>query len=214
MRSVLAAAVDGVVARTRIICLPGAYHAAADLLVAGFDRSVRTRSLPIDLVLVDIDMQHLGDRRSLEQLQHEIVRPARALGCQSVWFAGISLGGFIALDYAVSNPGELDGVCLLAPYLGNRMLISEIERAHGLPAWDATAVAGSDEERRLWRFLQAQPKHSRLVYLGFGRDDRFATAHRLLAQVLPPDAVEVVPGGHDWRTWSTLWENFLDAKFT
>jgi enterochelin esterase-like enzyme len=25
--------------------------------------------------------------------------------------------------------------------------------------------------------------------------------------------VDVVPGGHDWRTWKMLWENFLDATF-
>jgi pimeloyl-ACP methyl ester carboxylesterase len=214
VRSVLNAAVPGAVAPIRIVCLPGAYHSADDFLAAGFDRSVRSRRLPIDLLFVDVEMQHLGDRRSLGQLKQDVVAPARAMGCESLWFAGISLGGFIALDYAASYPGDLDGLCLLAPYLGNRMLTAEIADAPGLDEWAKKTVADSDEERRIWRFLQSQSTHSRLLYLGFGRDDRFADAHRLMADALPPDAVDVVPGGHDWRAWTTLWENFLDARFT
>ena len=214
MRSILNAAVPGAVARTRIVCLPGAYHTAADFLTAGFDRSVRSRRLPIDLLFVDVEMQHLSDRRALAQLRQDVVLPARAAGCESLWFAGISLGGFIALDYAAGQPQDLDGICLLAPYLGNRMLTNEIAKFPSLDAWAGQMVADSDEERRVWRFLQAQPCHSRLLYLGFGRDDRFAEAHRLLAAALSPDAVDVVCGGHDWLAWTMLWENFLDARFS
>jgi len=145
------------------------------------------------------------------------------VGYRSIWMAGISLGGFIALDYAASNPGDLDGLCLLAPYLGNRMLTREIAAASGLAAWEAGAAAETDEERRIWRFIQAQhcrarssdacPWYSPALYLGYGREDRFSDAHRLIAEVLPADAVDVVPGGHDWRTWTMLWENFLDSRF-
>jgi pimeloyl-ACP methyl ester carboxylesterase len=212
MRKVVNAAVPGTTAGTSIVCLPGAYHSPEDFLAAGFDESVRSRALPIDLLLVDVELQHLGDRRAIHQLQREIIRPARARGCGNLWFLGISLGGFIALDYAATHREDLDGVCVLAPYLGNRMLIREIAQA-GLAHWDAGTLAQEDEERRLWRFVQTQPAHSRFLYLGFGREDRFAEAHRLMAESLPPDVVDVVPGGHDWRTWKMLWENFLDATF-
>jgi pimeloyl-ACP methyl ester carboxylesterase len=214
VRSVLRAAESGAVAATRIICLPGAYHGAEDFVKADFDGCVRRYRLPIDLLFVDAEMRFLGDRRILEQLKEEFVLPARALGCRSIWLAGISLGGFIALDYALCNPGDLDGVCVLAPYLGNRLLTAEIARAPGLDAWLAGDLADSDEERRLWRFLQARGGRPPLLYLGFGRNDRFAEAQRLMAQTLPPDSVDVIAGGHDWRTWTTLWENFLAAKFT
>jgi pimeloyl-ACP methyl ester carboxylesterase len=213
MRSVLKSASPGAPAPTRIVCLPGAYHSAEDFLASGFDTAVRDRSLGIDLVFVDVEMQHLGDRSALELLDQEVVLPARAAGCRSLWFAGISLGGFIALDYAASHAGRLDGICLLAPYLGNRMLIADIARAPSLTAWTGGELAHSDEERRIWRFVQAQAAHPRLLYLGYGRDDRFAAAHRLLADALPSDASNMVPGGHDWRTWRALWENFLDSRF-
>jgi pimeloyl-ACP methyl ester carboxylesterase len=175
---------------------------------------VRERELAIDLAFVDLDMHHLGDPRLRDQLHEEIVLPAREAGCNSLWLAGISLGGFVALDYAASQPGAWDGLCLLAPYLGNRMLTDEIARSVGLAAWAADAVAQRDDERRIWRFVQARHPGSRPIYLGYGHDDRFADAHRLLATGLPPQAVHAVPGGHDWRTWTILWENFLDSTFT
>ena len=60
-------------------------------------------------------------------------RRRATLGCRSIWLAGISLGGFIALDYAADlSRRDWDGLCLLAPYLGNRMLIDEIAGAAGL----------------------------------------------------------------------------------
>ena len=223
MRSLLRSAQSAARAPTCIVCLPGAYHGAADLSSAGFDSCVRERALPIDLAFVDVDLRHLGDRRPLDRLKHEIVLPARAMGYRSIWMAGISLGGFIALDYAASNPGDLDGLCLLAPYLGNRMLTREIAAASGLAAWAGGDAADPDEERRIWRFIQAQhplarravarPWYSPTLYLGYGREDRFSDAHRLMAEALPEGAVDVVPGGHDFGTWTVLWENFLDSRF-
>jgi pimeloyl-ACP methyl ester carboxylesterase len=213
VRSIFRAAVAGLLAPTRMVWLPGAYQFAEDFLEAGFDAAVRRRGLPLDLVFVDVELEHLGDRGALEQLHHDLIAPARALGCRSVWLAGISLGGFLALDYAARHEGEWDGLCLLAPYLGNRMLIAEIAAAP-LADWQPGPLAESDEERRIWRFIQAQGAGSRPLYLGYGSDDRFAQAHGLMARALPSQAAQVVPGDHDWRTWSTLWEHFLDSRFT
>lgn len=197
-----------------MVWLPGAYHSPQDFLEAGFDARVRARGLPLDLEFVDIKLEHLGDRGVLERLRQDVVAPARAQGCRSVWLAGISLGGFLALDFAATHPDLWDGLCVLAPYLGNRMLIAEIAAAPGLAAWQPGPLAQSDEERRIWRFIQAQRTEPRPLYLGYGRDDRFAHAHRLMAEALPPQAVNVVAGGHDWHTWSILWEQFLDSKVT
>jgi hypothetical protein len=51
------------------------------------------------------------------------------------------------------------------------------------------------------------------LYLGYGRDDRFAQGLDLMTQALPPATVQVIEGGHDWSTWSALWERFLDLGF-
>jgi pimeloyl-ACP methyl ester carboxylesterase len=196
-----------------MVWLPGAYHSSEDFLKAGFDAGVRVRGLPLDLEFVDVELEHLDDRDVLERLQRDVVMPARALGYRSIWLAGISLGGFLALDYAATHPDQWDGLCLLAPYLGNRMLIAEITAA-GLASWQPGPLAQSNEERRIWRFIQAQHAELRPLYLGYGRDDRYALAHGLMAQAMPPHAVHRVPGGHDWYTWSILWEQFLDSRVT
>jgi pimeloyl-ACP methyl ester carboxylesterase len=213
VRSVLTPAVPDGRADIQIVCLPGAYHSAEDFLTAGFADCVRRRGLSIDLLLVDAELEHLGDRRFRHQLSREILSPARARGYRTIWLAGISLGGFMALDYVASNPDGVHGVCLLAPYLGNRLLIAEIARARGLAAWMPGELAEIDEERRIWRFVQARCAASPPLYLGYGGEDRFVAAHRLMAGALPRGAVNVVPGGHDWGTWTILWENFLDSGF-
>lgn len=193
--------------------LPGAYHGPEDFAAAGFADAVRARRAALDLIFVDLEMAHVMDRSVLERLRADIVAPARAAGV-SIWLGGISLGGMIALDYAASYPGELDGLCLLAPYLGNRILTAEIAQAPGLAAWQPGELAQTDEERRIWGYVKNRGLHAAALHLGYGRQDRFAPAHALLAAALPADSVEVIDGGHDWPTWSRLWENFLDSKFS
>lgn len=195
-----------------MVWLPGAYHAARDFSTAGFAAAVHTRRIALDLDFVDMELAHVGDRSALQRLRSDIVLPARAAGV-SIWLGGISLGGLFALDYAASHPDEIDGLCLLAPYLGNRMLTAEIARAAGVAAWQPGELAETDEERRIWRYIQSRHADSRPLYLGFGREDRFAAAHELLATTLPAGSVNVIHGGHDWPTWIRLWENFLDSRF-
>jgi len=215
MRSLRLTARPGTTAPTLLVWLPGAYHRPEDFLEAGFDARVRERGLELDLEFVALDLEHVGDRRPVDELDREVVAPARARGSRSVWMAGISLGGFFALHYAIAHPEAWDGLCLLAPYLGNRMLAAEIAAAGGLAAWQPGPLAESDEERRIWRFIQshqARPAKRRPIHLGYGRDDRFAEAHRLMAAALPAGSVCEVPGGHDWKTWSVLWEHFLSSR--
>jgi enterochelin esterase-like enzyme len=212
VRSIFDAALHPAVADTRMIWLPGAYDTAQDFQKAGFSAAVARRQAAIDLVYVDVDLLHLSDRTVLQQLRAEAILPAREAGVKC-WLAGISLGGLLALDYAATYPQDAFGLCLFAPYLGNRMLTAEIRQAPGLAAWEPGELAETDEERRIWRYIKKRPLNSGPMYLGFGSADRFADSHRLLAASLPEDCVDVVPGGHDWPTWTALWENFFDSRF-
>jgi pimeloyl-ACP methyl ester carboxylesterase len=196
----------------RMAWLPGAFHVAEDFLAAGFAEAVRRRGTALDLIFVDLELAHVGDRSALERLRSDIVLPARAAGV-SIWLGGISLGGLFALDYAASHPGELDGLCLFAPYLGNRMLIAEIAGAPGVGHWQPGELAETDEERRIWRYIKSRRTDSEPLYLGFGEDDRFAAAHGLLAATLTAGSVDVIAGGHEWPTWLRLWENFLESRY-
>jgi pimeloyl-ACP methyl ester carboxylesterase len=211
MRSIFCAAIAGSRAPTQMIWLPGAYHSAQDFVDEGFAHAAAQRRVALDLLFVDLGMQHLDDRDVCARLRSEIILPAQDSGA-AVWLAGISLGGLVGLDYASSHAGELDGLCLLAPYLGNRMLINEIAATSGLAGWQPGERAESDAERRIWHYIKTRADSAKL-FLGYGRDDRFSAAHDMLAAALPADCVEVVAGGHDWGTWLKLWEKFLDSHF-
>ena len=203
MHSILQPANANLRAPTQMIWLPGAYDNAQSFLAEGFAAAVAKRGARLDLRFVDLEMNHLQDRGPLARLRSEIILPARIAGI-STWLAGISLGGLIALDYASAHPGEIDGLCLLAPYLGNRMLIDEIASGR---------LAEPDSEHRIWRYIKAHGDAVPL-YLGYGRQDRFSRAHDLMAAALPAKSVDVIDGGHEWRTWSILWERFLDLHFS
>jgi pimeloyl-ACP methyl ester carboxylesterase len=213
MRDLFRPARQDRIAQTRMVWLPGAFDTPADFVQAGFDATVAGRGVELDLQFVDLALDHLGDRSAIEQLARDIVRPAREAGCRAVWLGGISLGGSFVLDYAATNAGPWDGLCLLAPYPGNRLLLGEIARAGCLAAWQPGPLAESDEERRIWRFIQARGAQPPPLFLGYGREDRFAQGLDLMAQALPPAAVQVIEGGHDWFTWSRLWERFLDLRW-
>lgn len=211
MRTVLEAARPGEIADTRIIFLPAAYTGPEDFLRAGFVTAVRERELPLDLVFADVNLQHLTDRTVLRRVRHELVLPARALGCRSIWMCGISLGGFISLAYAERYPTEIDGLCLLAPYLGNHMITGEIERANGVAGWEPGEPAAEDDERRVWRFIKSSGHGPLAVHLGYGSEDRFARSHAMMAAAIDPQNVRVIAGGHEFAVWSRLWAGFLDA---
>jgi len=192
-----------------IVLLPGAYHGPEDFLRAGFDRAIAERRLALELVLIAPELRHLRDRDWLGELPDRVLRPVRAAG-RLLWLGGISLGGFMALRCAAQYPELVDGLCLIAPYLGNRMVAAEVAAAGGLASWQAGALAPDDDERVVWRYLQRLGTPPPALYLGLGREDRFADTQGLLARALPAAVTGILPGGHDWPVWRELWDNFLD----
>ena len=212
MRSLVDTAHPGRNAPTLLVMLPAAYSDPEDFVRAGFVTAVRERRLDIDLVFAPLELREVADRTLLTRLHQELLAPARAQR-RRLWLGGISFGAFLALSFAQRYPGELDGLCVLAPYLGSHLVTREIARAGGVTSWEPGELAGDDEERRLWRFIQTYGTGALPIHLGIGREDRFAARHRLMAAALEPGNVDVVPGGHDWTTWRRLWERFLDSRW-
>jgi pimeloyl-ACP methyl ester carboxylesterase len=228
MRTIDRPAREDCASRTCLALLPPAYAGPEHFLAHGFVAAAHARARAPDVLLVEMGMQQVLDRSVLQHLRDEIVLPAHARGV-TLWLAGISLGGLVALAYAEAYAAEVDGLCLLAPYLGSHLVTGEIERARGLAGWQPGEPGEDDDERRVWRFIQRQmrgshpapeedaggcdpPPGTPALHLGFGAEDRFAASHRMMAQALSPGQVDVVPGGHDWPTWRQLWDNFLDSR--
>ncbi len=136
------------------------------------------------------------------------------------WLVGISLGGLAALAYAMRHGNEIAGVLAIAPYLGRRELLRDISAAGGPVAWGRTpqtpgvpSEPHAAIEDELWRWLARPGIGSATagppIHLGFGRDDRFVDAQRLLQALLPAGQTDVVDGGHDWPPWRALWQRWL-----
>jgi pimeloyl-ACP methyl ester carboxylesterase len=200
--------------RIALVMLPGAGDRAQDLVEQGFVRALRQRGLAVDAVVADAQFVHYLERRVVTELERDIIAPLLTRGLARIWLMGISLGGTGALSYARAHAGSIEGVILLAPFLGTRGLIAEITQAGGLLRWQPGTIAPEDDERRLLAWLRqyraGDPALPRIC-LGYGTEDRYAPASLLLAQQLPERQVMAIPGGHDWLTWLNLWECWLDS---
>lgn len=200
--------------RVLLVMLPGAYDGPHDFVTHGFIDTLRERALPIDVVAVDSHAGYFTGHTIVDRLHEDVVASAKTKGYQAIWFLGISLGGYGSLLYAMDHAQEVEGIILLAPFLGTRGIIAEIERGGGLAEWAPGEFAADDYERRLLVWLKQTRSTGAMrppIYLGYGADDRFAAAHRMLAARLPPGQVWTLPGGHDWPTWTALWAAMLDA---
>ena len=196
-----------------LVFLPGAHMRTSELLEQGFVAAVRQRRLAVDVALADAHLGYVQDGSLLRRLEDDVLAPARAQGYRRIWLAGISLGGYAAMAYALAHPGQIEGLVCLAPYLGRRQLLQDITAAGGPAAWRMHAVPrdADDADHALWLGLSAAHTLPPL-YLGYGAEDRFAQGHRLLAGLLPAERVQVLPGGHDWPPWRALWAQWLDRR--
>lgn len=196
-------------ASTLIILLPGAGHLPEDFIAQGFVEAVRERKPDIDLMLVELPFERIADQTALHDLNRDVVQPVRSQ-YQTIWLAGISIGGYVAMAYARRYPGLVQGLFLMAPYPGNRMTTGEIADAGGLRTWQPGVIADDDMERGNWHWL----KHTEDVeiHLAYGMDDRFTDGIALMEQVIPATQVDKIPGGHTWPVWQQLWLNFLNKQ--
>jgi pimeloyl-ACP methyl ester carboxylesterase len=195
-----------------LVMLPGAGMEAADFAANGMVAAVHERDLAIDIIAARPDLDLYLDGEVAAALHRAVIAPALAQGYARIWLLGISLGGMGALLYAALPEARLEGIVLLAPFLGTPGTIAEVEAAGGLNGWKAGGVATAPEARMLgWlqdylKHLPGRPK----LYLGYGLADRFARGHNLLGACLAAAQKFTQAGGHDWETWLALWRRMLD----
>jgi len=188
-----------------VIMLPGRGDRANTFISKGFQEAGQRWGF--DTIAVDAHFGYYRKRILLPRLHEDIVVPARAAGYRNIWLLGISAGGFGSLLYAAEHPDEIDGVILLAPYLGDRKLAEEISAGGGLATWSGDASGFEDHEIAVWAWLQSATNgHSQIpVILGYGESDGGAKTHAVLADALEPSSVYTLQGGHKWATWGPLW---------
>jgi len=199
--------------RVLLVMLPGVGIEAAAFAQNGMVAQLHERGLAVDVIAASPALDLYLDGDVAAALHNAVIAPALAQGYTRIWLLGISLGGMGALLYASAHEALLEGIFLLAPFLGTQGTVAEIADAGGIAAWVPAGSAATAPEQRILTWLQGcstrkQPK----IYLGCGQSDRFARGHLLLAEILPPDRVVFADGGHDWPTWLALWARLLDSR--
>ncbi len=196
-----------------LVMLPGAGIAATEFAAQGMIAAVHERGLAVDITVAQPDLDLYLEDGVSDALHRAVVAPALASGCRRIWILGISLGGMGALLYARANRAPVEGICLLAPFLGTKGTAAELARTGGMAAWSAANSAATELEQRMLIWLQGQltgQEGGPAIYLGYAAQDRFVSAHKMLGAALPPERVAMVQGGHDWASWTALWRMLLE----
>lgn len=199
-------------AKTLVVLLPGRRDSPEDFRRFDFPGLAARAGARVDMVAVDAHLGYYFSRTIVDRLHDDVIAPARGR-YDRIWLVGISIGGTGAILYADQHPGDVDGILLLAPFLGEDEVIGEIAKAGGPRGWVPPGpIAPDDFQRRMWAWLKGYEGGSAgkiPLYLGWGRSDSFARANGMLARLLPPERVFTAPGGHGWKPWKAIWEMFL-----
>lgn len=191
---------------TLVVMLPGYGDRADAFIQAGFEDAGRLHGF--DTVAVDAHIGYYMRRSLLERIHEDVVLPARAAGYEDVWLLGISMGGLGSLLYASEYPEQVDGVILLAPFLGDRSAIETIVDSGPLADWNGEGQGLKEHEIRIWSYLRdaRTGQDTTPVILGYGLSDGNAQGYEELIDYMNPTRVYTLDGGHKWVTWRPLWD--------
>lgn len=196
-------------AQRLVVVLPGRGDNVNDLRQSGVAQAVQSAWPDADVVLTGLALGYYMEGHAEQRLHDEVIAPARRKAYAQVWLVGASLGGMGALMYDRAYPDDVTGLVLLAPYLGEQPVLSQIAAAGGVATWQPppkpAAVNADNYQQELWRHVQTwsrQPAAARHVWLTYGKEDRLRDAISLLAPVLAPGHVLVREGGHEWGVWT------------
>jgi len=120
--------------RPLLIMLPGAGIEAAAFSENGLVAALHEQEPAVDIAALRPDITLYLDGGFVEALHRAVVEPALAQGYTRIWLLGISLGGMGALLYASAHGALVEGLILLAPFLGTRGTLAEMTKAGGLAA--------------------------------------------------------------------------------
>ena len=109
------------------------------------------------MVVADAHVGYFRNRSFEDRLRADVMVPARARGYESIWLAGISLGGLGALLYADEHPEEVAGLLLIVLLVQIGLGLSNV--AFGLPL--AVAVGHNDGGAALLLSLVLVNYHAR-----------------------------------------------------
>lgn len=203
-----------------VVFFPGFLDGPDTFEQYGFPRDVLGSGAHCDSVAIDLHYRYYGEMGVADLVYEDVLAPAVVRGYREIWLVGISMGGLGALLTAQRHPELVQGIILLAPFVGEESTVREIDAAGGPAAWrppHGLASAPWTQEnytQHLWAWLRryhTDPDAMPPLYIGWGADDRLGPADRLLASMQPEGHVFTTPGAHNWATWTPLFRHFLEV---
>ncbi len=199
-----------------VVFLPGFGDGPDSYRESGFFQELVASGAPCDAVAVDAHFRYYGRGESDRRVYEDVLVPAVARGYTSIWLVGISMGGLGAAMLARSHPEIVDGIILLAPFLGDAAVASQVREAGGLARWEPPrippVVDGSTYTLHLWSWLRGyvdDPDARPPLYIGWGEDDDLGGPDSLLGDAQPEGHVFTGPGGHAWSAWRPLFRRIV-----
>lgn len=192
-----------------LVMLPGIDDRYTDFAANGWIEPALAQGF--DVVAVDAHFAYYKHQIIEQRLHDDVLAPARAKGYRHIYLVGVSLGGIGGGLTAERYADAVDGLILVAPYVGKKPLWREIANQGGLTRW-RSAGAGEPHEIRLWRFLQAETRADRpanRLWLAYGEQDRFENGLALLTDAMDRARVVTGQGRHRWQAWTPLWTQLL-----
>lgn len=160
-----------------------------------------------DVVLTGLTLPFYKQGHAAQRVHDDVIARYRKKH-QTLWLAGISLGGMGVLLYDRQFPGDAAGMLLMSPYLGDDAIRERIRAAGGLAQWNPgpkQKINADNFQHELWRYLQDwrnHPQRTRTTWLAYGADERFRKPIEMVTPMLPPDHVIMLPGSHNWKLWN------------
>ena len=193
--------------RPLVVVLPGFGVGIKGMKEHGVAAAIQDAWPEAEVQLADATFAYYKDQNLIPRLHDEIIGPAARAG-RRIWLVGASLGGMGVMLYERAHPGELAGIILFAPFLGDRPLLTEIRDAGGPREWEPgdlpAELTPELYQRQLWQMIKGwaeRPASAPRVWLACGDEDRLLGTSKLLASALPPERFFELKGGHAWDTW-------------
>ncbi|MCW8806857.1 MAG: alpha/beta hydrolase [Rhodanobacter sp.] len=191
-----------------VVMLPGRGDDLDSLQRTGIAQLIQQAWPDADVVLTGLTLPYYRQGQAPQRLHDEVIVPARQRHAyRQVWLAGVSLGGMGTLLYDRAYPGQVDGMLLLSPYLGDGAIRREIRNAGGLAQWNPgppQPMGPTTFQHELWRYLKhlsGNPARTHSMWLAYGDSESFRQPIELMSPLLPPDHVIMMPGHHNWKLW-------------
>ena len=198
-----------------VVVLPGFGDDAERMRDRGFAAAVQRAWPHADVLLTNATFAYYSKGSLVPRLEQDVIAPARQRYAK-VWLAGASMGGSGTLLYERQRPGQVAGLLLMAPFLGDEDLLDEVRAAGGILKWEPgpppAAVDGENWQREIWRVIKdwtRDPALARRAWLLVGTSDKLLASARLAAPALPPAHYVEVEGGHTWQVWAPAAEMML-----